>query len=169
MKPRITASSIVSSNITERSSARSRVQTRFLQPASLAAVLAGIFVLLAPAWAVAAPVPDGFRALEGAVTPKRAVPYSVDSQRIIFRFKARRAADQGGGCRIASDRVVRRFVSRPLRPGRWHRRMGNGFDRKDRLVSSGRCLVKVGPAGGRLRVLARTRAAPSGGPIFTPI
>ena len=159
MKPRITASSIASSSITERHLALSRVdRTGLPGRVFLAAVLVGVLVMMAPAGAVSAPAPDGFRALEGAVTPKRAVPYSVSSQRIIFRFKARRAVRlRLEIVRVKSGRVVRRLVTGPLRPGRWHRRIWNGLDRKGRLAGSGRYILKAGPAGGQLRVFARMK------------
>jgi murein DD-endopeptidase MepM/ murein hydrolase activator NlpD len=134
----------------------SRVGIR--QRTAFTAFLAGVVVLLTPAWSEASAKPDGFRALEGAVTPKRAVPYSVDSQRIIFRFKARTATRmEVRVVRVAGGRTVRRFVTGPLRPGRWHRLFWNGLNQKGRIVASGRYLVKAGPAGGRLRTLARTK------------
>jgi murein DD-endopeptidase MepM/ murein hydrolase activator NlpD len=124
----------------------------------LAAALATLAALLAPGLSGAATGETGFRGLEGTVAPKRAVPYSVDAQRIIFRFGARRAVPvEIKVVRIASGRVVRRFRTGPLRPGRWHRRIWNGLDQKGRLVASGRYLVKVGPAGRKLRGLARMK------------
>lgn len=158
MKPRTTASSTASSSITERPTADSRVRrVGIWRRAAITALLAGVVVLLVPAQPVAAK-PDGLRALEGAVTPKRAVPYSLDPQRIIFRFKARNATPiEVRVVRVAGGRTVRRFVTGPLRPGLWHRLFWNGLNQKRRLVASGRYRVKAGPAGARLRTIARTK------------
>lgn len=124
-----------------------------LSPASAKPVAAG-----------SAPGPDAaaFRDLEGAVAPRQAIPYSIASQRIIFRFRARRALEvevriSRAGNGIRPGRTVRRFVTGPLRPGRWHRRDWNGLDRQSRLVGAGRYVVRVGPVGGRLRILGRSR------------
>jgi len=123
-----------------------------------ACCLTALVLLPASASSGAVAQPDGFRALEGVITPKRTVPYSVDSQRIILRFKARRSLRiEVEVVRIASGRTVRRFVTGPLRPGRWHRRYWSGLDSKGRLVASGRFLVRAGPVGSRLQTLARMK------------
>ena|GEM_PF-706725 len=165
MKPRNTASSTASSSITESSSitdpsgARTRVCRVSAPGRALAACCLTALVLLpAPASSGAVAQPDGFRALEGVITPKRTVPFSVDSQRIILRFRAPRSLRiEVEVVRIASGRTVRRFVTGPLRPGRWHRRYWNGLDSKGRLVASGHFLVRAGPVGGRLQTLARMK------------
>lgn len=145
MKPRNTASSTASSSITKHF-------------AALVAVVLAVAVLL-PAQSLGS---DGLRRLEGAVAPKQSVPASIDPQRIIFRFDARRPVRielriirlSGGATR---GRIVRRILTGPLRPGRWHRLTWNGLDRRGRLVAAGRYLVRVGPVGGRLRTLSRIR------------
>jgi murein DD-endopeptidase MepM/ murein hydrolase activator NlpD len=90
------------------------------------------------------------------------VPDSIRPQRIIFRFRARgsvrveiriRKVRPGG----RAGRLVARRVTGPLEPGRWHRRLFRGLDRKGRLVAPGRYSVRIGPAGGRLKTLARIR------------
>ncbi len=178
MRPRPTASSTASSSITRR-----------LLPLLAAALLAaGVLPVPAvgapgtqPASAAAssrplpsaAPGPSGFRDLEGAVAPKEAVPQSVAPQRILFRFRAERAvrveiriSRVGNGQN--RGRIVRRFVTGPLRPGRWHRRLWNGLDGKGRLVGAGRYRVRVGPAGGRMRTLARPRLRSHTFPVDAP-
>lgn len=159
MKPRTTASSIASSSITDPSAASGRVDRAGIWlRIFLAVFLTGLVLLLAPAWSGAAPAPDGFRALEGVVTPKSTVPYSVRSQRVIFRFEARRSLRiELIVVRIASGRVVRRFVTGPLRPGRWYRRLWNGLDGQGRLVAAGRYSFRAGPAGGRPRTISRVK------------
>ena len=173
MRPRTTASSTASSSITEPGAEPLRLRPNSGFRPSAARALAFLIALAslslaAPAALEAAPFTApapagisraaGFRALEGAVTPRRTVPYSVDSQRIIFRFRARGALRiEVRVIRVAGGRTVRRFITGPLRPGRWHRRIWNGLDRRGRLVAAGRYLVRVGPAGGRLRTLARPK------------
>ena len=158
MRPRTTASSTASSSITRRLAARGALLALLLT-ASLPASVA----LPAPSHAQAAAAdPGGFRGLEGGVTPRQTVPHSVSPQRIVFRFRARRALRiEIRISRVAQDgrpgRIVRRFVSGPMRPGRWHRRDWNGLDSKRRLAGAGRYRVRIGPAGGRLRTLARPR------------
>ncbi len=145
MKPRTTASSIASSSITRR-----------LLPLFAAALLS---VVILPAAAAGS---SKFRSLEGAVTPRQSVPQAVEPQRIVFRFRAKRALrvevriSRSGGSGSPA-RVVRRFRTGPIRPGRWHRRNWNGLDSKGRLVGAGRYRVRIGPAGGSLRTLARPR------------
>lgn len=109
-----------------------------------------------------ASAPAAFRDLRGSVSPRESVPQSVSPQRIVFRFRARRAVRLEIRIRRVSPgpsagRVVRRLLTGPLRPGRWHRRRWNGLDSKGRLVAAGRYGVRIGPAGGRLRTLARPR------------
>ncbi len=151
MKPRITASSTASSSITRRRPAR-----RALLPLLVASSLA---LAAMPALASGS---AGFRDLDGSVTPRQTVPQSVDPQRIAFRFRSRRAVRveiriSRIGRGDASGRIVRRSFTGPLRPGRWHRRTWNGLDGSGRLVGAGRYRVRIGPAGGRLRTLARPR------------
>jgi hypothetical protein len=108
--------------------------------------------------AIGSPQQDGFRSLQGSVSPKRYVPHSVDPLRIKFRFGARRAVRvEVEISRIANGRVVRRFMTGPLQPLRLHRRSWNGLDSRGRLVPAGRYRVRVGPVGKRLRVLARPK------------
>jgi murein DD-endopeptidase MepM/ murein hydrolase activator NlpD len=145
MRPRTTASSTASSSIT-------RHLVLLLATLSLAtAVLPS-----------AAAGSSGFRNLEGTVTPRESVPQSVAPQRIVFRFRAQRAVRveiriRRVGQGADHGRLVRRIVTGPMRPGRWHRRSWNGLDSKRRLVGAGRYRVRIGPAGGRLRTLARPR------------
>jgi murein DD-endopeptidase MepM/ murein hydrolase activator NlpD len=154
MKPRTTASSTASSSITEPSDKANQPLRRLLVLVALP--LAAL--LLWPVPSPAAPQPTGFRSLEGTVTPKRTVPLAVGPQRIIFRFRARRSLPiEVKVIRIDGGRTVRRFVTGPLRPGRWHRKIWNGLDQRGRLVAAGRYLVRIGPAGGRLRTLARPK------------
>ena len=153
MKPRTTASSIASSSITRRRPARRALL--FL----LATICLTSAILPASASASGS---AGFRDLEGSVTPRQAVPQSVKAQRIVFRFRARRAVKveiriSRIGRGKASGRIFKRSLTVPLLPGRWHRRTWNGLDRKGRLVGAGRYRVRVGPIGGRLRTLARPR------------
>jgi murein DD-endopeptidase MepM/ murein hydrolase activator NlpD len=117
----------------------------------------------------AGPDPEGLRSLQGSVKPKRFVPDSVDPLRIKFRFRARRATAVVVEIRrIATGRVVRRFLTGPLRPYRLHRRSWNGLDSRGRLVGSGRYLVRVGPRGGKLRVLARPKLYGHRFPVLGP-
>ena len=159
MRPRTTASSIASSSITRRP------LPRFGRLLPLSGQLLPLFAAL---WLGAAVLPadasgsPGFRDLEGTVAPRESVPRSVEPQRVVFRFRAKRAVrieiriSRLGGSGTAG-RTVRRFTTGPLRPGRWHRRNWNGLDSKGRLVAAGRYRVRVGPAGGRLGTLARPR------------
>ena len=165
MRPRTTASSTASSSITKRLAARAALL------ALLAAALPASESLLAPVQAQAAAAgPAGFRGLEGNVTPRQTVPHSVSPQRIVFRFRSRRALRiEIRISRVAQagrpGRIVRRFVSGPLRPGRWHRRDWDGLDSKRRLAGGGPYRVRIGPAGGRLRTLARPRLHGHGFPV----
>ncbi len=161
MTPRNTASSTASSSITRRSGVAAAALT------VLAA--AAVLVLPGPPNAARAGTPAvaatsggrGFSALKGAVAPREAVPWSAGSQKIIFRFGSRQPSrvdiriQRLAGGKVG--RTVRRFVTAPLRPGRWQRRIWNGLDGRGRLVGAGRYRVRVGPAGGRLRTLARIR------------
>jgi murein DD-endopeptidase MepM/ murein hydrolase activator NlpD len=149
MRPRNTASSTASSSIT-----RSGLAALALVPLLAAALT----VTAVPSASAAGNA--GFRGFEGSVTPRQAVPRSVDPQRIVFRFRAGRALRIEIRIRRISSgrgRLVRRFVTAPLRPGRWHRRTWGGLDSKRRLVGAGRYRVRIGPLGGRLRTVARPR------------
>jgi murein DD-endopeptidase MepM/ murein hydrolase activator NlpD len=119
-----------------------------------------LFALLpsvgAAAGAVTPSSPLKFELGRGTVAPKQAVPDSVAPQRIIFRFRATRpVAIEVRVIKLGSGRVVRRFVTAPLRPGRWHRLNFDGLDRKGRLAGAGKYRVRVGPVGTRLRKLSR--------------
>jgi murein DD-endopeptidase MepM/ murein hydrolase activator NlpD len=117
-----------------------------------------LILVLAPGPAMAAPQPDGFRSLQGSVRPKRSVPLSVEPLKTKFRFKARRVVPVVAEIRrIAGGRLVRRLVAGRLRPYRLHRLAWNGLDSKGRLAAAGRYLIRVGPAGGKLRTLARPK------------
>ncbi|MGA7435850.1 MAG: peptidoglycan DD-metalloendopeptidase family protein [Solirubrobacterales bacterium] len=99
-----------------------------------------------------------FKLGRGTVSPKAAVPDSIDPQRIIFRFNASRATPLSIRIvRLANGRTVRRFQTGPKRPGRWIRQNWNGTDNKGRLVAAGKYQVLVGPVGGPLRKLSRIR------------
>ncbi len=154
MRPRTTASSIGSSSITDRSHAAWR--------GTVALLVALAFVAIAAVPAPALAAGGALTGLRGAVTPKQTVPYSVEPQRVIFRFGGRKAVpveirirriDQGA----KPGRMVRRIVTGPLLPGRWHRRIWNGLDRRGRLVAAGKYRVRIGLAGGRLNTLSRIR------------
>ncbi|MGK2955609.1 MAG: peptidoglycan DD-metalloendopeptidase family protein [Solirubrobacterales bacterium] len=102
--------------------------------------------------------PLNFKLGRGTVSPKQAVPDSVRPQRIIFRFRASRATPiEIRVIKLGSGRVVRRFATSPLQPGRWHRVNFDGLDRKGRLAGAGRYRVRVGPLGGRLLKLSRLK------------
>jgi len=169
MTPRSTASSTASSSITELNlqSDRRRPGDRLTgaSPIWLACALLvpmALMMLAGPGGSAAATGSSVFSDLEGSVTPRGSVPYSVNPKRIIFRFRAERALRleiriRRAGAGASSGRLVRRLVTGPLRPGRWHRRVWNGLDAKRRLVGAGQYRVRIGPAGGRLRTLARPR------------
>ena len=162
MKPRITASSTGSSSITEACGPLRG--GRGSAAGAFVAVAASIAVLLFAAGARPARSDAAlrFQGLTGAVASREAVPDSVSPQRIIFRFggdeavrveiRIRRVTDAPG-----PGRMVRRFVTGPLQPGRWHRRIWRGLDQKGRIVGAGRFSVRIGSAGGRLRTIARIR------------
>ena len=111
-----------------------------------------------PAQAAPAAGPLDFSLAEGTVAPKRSVPDSVEPIKIVFRFRARRTTPLSVRVvNLAKGRVVRRFVTGPLRPGRWHRLDWDGLDRRGRLVAAGKYRVLVGPVGGPLERLSRLK------------
>jgi murein DD-endopeptidase MepM/ murein hydrolase activator NlpD len=102
--------------------------------------------------------PLNFKLGRGTVSPKQAVPDSVRPQRIIFRFRASRATPiEIRVIKLGTGRVVRRFSTSPLRPGRWHRVDFDGLDRKGRLAGAGKYRVRVGPLAGHLAKLSRLK------------
>jgi len=113
---------------------------------------------VAGAGAVKPGSPLNFKLGRGTVSPKQAVPDSVTPQRIIFRFRASRATPVAiRVVKPGSGRTLRRLVTGPLRPRRWHRVNFNGLDRNRRLAGAGNYRVRVGPVGGPLRKLSRLR------------
>ncbi|MBK8294746.1 MAG: M23 family metallopeptidase [Solirubrobacterales bacterium] len=121
------------------------------------------------AGAVTPTTPLKFKLERGTVSPKQAVPGSVKSQRIIFRFRASRATPVAiRVIKLGSGRTVRRFAPRKIRPGRWHRVNFNGLDRKGRLVGTGKYQVRVGPVGGPLQKLSRLRLHGHRFPVVGP-
>lgn len=122
--------------------------------------------------ATAAPEPVApldFKLDRGTVTPKEAVPDSIDPQRIVFRFRASRPAELSiRVVKLGEGRMVRRFQTDTLRPGRWHSQLWDGLDGKGRLVGAGKYRVLVGPTGGPLRKLSRLRLFRTRFPIAGP-
>ena len=113
--------------------------------------------------------PLDFELGRGTVSPKRAVPDSVGPQRIIFRFSARRATPLAVRIvNLVKGRTVRRFVTPPKRPGKWHRLNWDGLDGWGRLVAAGKYRVLVGPAGGPLERLSRLKLFAHRYPIAGP-
>ncbi len=142
---------------------------------TVAALLCGLTVIAGADPVHAAPAggdgdgPLNFELTRGTVTPKRAVPESVEPQKIVFRFAAERST--GVEVRIVNlgkHRVVRRIGLGTLRPGRWHRAEWNGLDGRGRLVGAGKYRALVGPAGGHMRRLARFRLFGNRYPIDGP-
>ncbi|MGB0121651.1 MAG: peptidoglycan DD-metalloendopeptidase family protein [Solirubrobacterales bacterium] len=102
--------------------------------------------------------PLNFKLVRGTVSPKAAVPDSIDPQRIIFRFNASRSTPLSiRVVNLAKGRTVRRILTGTKRPGRWVAQNWNGNDNKGRLVAAGKYQVLVGPVGGPLRKLSRIR------------
>lgn len=129
-----------------------------LTAAFLAVVLFSCGDGIADAAPSAHPRPLHFKLERGTVSPKQAVPDSIRSQRIIFRFRASRAIPiRIHVIKLESGRIVRSYTTSALDPGRWHRVRFDGLDRKGRLVGAGKYRVRVGPSGGRLRKLSRLR------------
>jgi murein DD-endopeptidase MepM/ murein hydrolase activator NlpD len=168
MRPRTTASSTGSSSITE-----SPVR---LGLALLGLALALVFGPVVAPEATGSGRPNSFRGLKGAVLPKATAADSVTPQRLVFRYRAASATSLEIRIRRITagpgpGRLVSRTLTRPLEPGRWHRRIWRGLDRRGRLAPAGRYSVRIGPAGGRLRTLARLRIRghlfPVGGPHGT--
>lgn len=122
--------------------------------------------------ALTAPEPDvplKFKLVRGTVTPKKAVPDSVDPQEIVFRFRATRPVRLSiRVVKLGAGRTVRRFQTGVLRPDRWHRQSWDGLDGKGRLVGAGKYRVLVGPVGGPLRKLSRLQLFSHGFPIDGP-
>lgn len=113
--------------------------------------------------------PLNFKLGRGTVSPKKAVPDSVEPQRIIFRFRASRATPLSVRIvNLGKGRTVRRFQTTPKRPGRWHRLNWDGLDGQGRLVAAGKYRVLVGPIGGPLQKLSRLRLFENRFPIAGP-
>ena len=113
--------------------------------------------------------PLAFELGRGTVSPKDAVPDSVDPQRIIFRFRATRSTPvEVKVIKLGSGRTVRRYATAPLRPGRWHQLNFDGLDRKGRLTGPGKYRVRVGPLGGNLAKLSRLRLHGHRSPVVGP-
>lgn len=96
----------------------------------------------------------------GGVTPKQAVPSSVNPIRFHFRFSANRKMRVAIRIhRIVSggERFAGRIVTGRLSPGRWHHRVWDGRTRRGRLSPAGRYEVTAGPVGGPFRDLGRFR------------
>lgn len=103
---------------------------------------------------------EGFRFKDGTVTPRQAIPFSVQPVRFHFRFAARQSMKVvirvylvAGG----RKRVIRRIVTGRLQPGRWHHRGWDGRTGRGRLAPAGHYGVFVGPVGGPFSGLGRVR------------
>lgn len=110
-----------------------------------------------------------FELLRSGVTPKQAVPFSVRPIRFHMRFMA----DQPLRLAIrvkkpGSDGTVRRIVTRPARPGRWHHFNWDGRTQGGRLAPSGRYRVVAGPIGGPLKTIGRIRLHSHEFPVSGP-
>jgi murein DD-endopeptidase MepM/ murein hydrolase activator NlpD len=113
--------------------------------------------------------PLKFELTRGSVTPKRAVPESVDPQKIVFRFAASRSTRvEARIVNLGKHRVVKRLGLGLLRPGRWHRVNWNGLDGQGRLVGAGKYRVLIGPSGSRLERLSRFELFGNRYPIAGP-
>ena len=123
---------------------------------------AGAVTVLVAALAFAGPAQAApkqpFRLLDRGVTPKQAIPYSVDPIRFHFRFNGRenrhiaiRVKELGNGL------TVRRVVTGSLKPVRWHHIYWDGLTQGGRLAPAGRYEVVAGPIGGPFRRVGRIR------------
>lgn len=101
---------------------------------------------------------SGFRLLARGVTPKDAIPLSVNPIRFHFRFKAKRPLHLSIRVKkLATGKTLRRIVTGRLVPARWHHIYWNGLTQQNRLAPAGRYLVVAGPIGGPLRRVGRIR------------
>lgn len=92
------------------------------------------------------------------MTPKDAVPDSVDPIRFHLRFDASRPLNVAFRInRLGSDRTIRRFVAPGLAPGRWHHLAWDGRTQRGRLAPAGRYRVVAGPIGGPHQRVGRIR------------
>ena len=136
------------------------------------AALAVVLLSRGSAGASAAPQINGplnFKLGRGTVSPKQAVPDSVRPQRIVFRFRAPRATPiEIRVIKLGSGRLIRRYATSPLQPGRWHRVKFDGLDRRGRLAGAGKYRVRVGPLAGRLDKLSRLRLHAHRYPVLGP-
>jgi len=121
------------------------------------AVLAAALFFTAPSESAPGPT-QSIRLLARGVTPKDAVPASIDPIRFHLRFAA------GGRTRLAirvnrlgGGGTVRRLITGPLAPGRWHHRGWDGRTQRGGLARPGRYEVRAGPIGGPFRSLGRFR------------
>lgn len=129
---------------------------------TVAALLCGLAGIAGAGTVQAAPAAGGgegplnFELTRGTVAPKKAVPESVEPQKIVFRFSAsRNTRVEARIVNLGKHRTVRRIGLGTLRPGRWHRAEWNGLDGRGRLVGAGKYRVLVGPVGGHMHRLAR--------------
>lgn len=92
------------------------------------------------------------------VTPKDAMPSSVDPIRIYFRYwtpEAQRLAIRIN--KLGTGKTIRRIVTRKLTRDRWHQVLWDGRTQGGRLTPEGRYRVLLGKIGGRFFDLGRIR------------
>lgn len=92
------------------------------------------------------------------MTPKEAIPFSVDPIRIHLRFSPKGARHISIRVRkLGSGRTIRRIVTGRLAGARWHHIYWDGLTQRRRLAPAGRYLVVAGPIGGPLTRVGRIR------------
>jgi len=92
------------------------------------------------------------------VTPKQAIPYSINPIRFHLRFNGSRNRHLAIRVeKVGGKQAVRRILTGSLEPSRWHHVFWDGRTQGGRLAAAGRYEVVAGPIGGPLRRVGRIR------------
>jgi murein DD-endopeptidase MepM/ murein hydrolase activator NlpD len=92
------------------------------------------------------------------VTPKDAIPYSIDPIRFHLRFSAESALHLAIRVKkLGSGRTFRLIVTGRIARDRWHHIYWDGRTQRGRLAPAGRYLIVAGPIGGPFRRVGRIR------------